>query len=74
MKHQLHGERIIPLKNVAGLSVIIGRPRPSYLRVWRWKKYGIDGIRLESFREGRQVFTSIEAVERFLERTNGGGQ
>ena len=49
--------------------------RPTYLRVWRWAKHGvtIDGktIKLEKRREGRQILTSIEAVERFIAQTNG---
>lgn len=63
------GERVIPLKAVMRLPFL--KTRPTYLRVWRWRKYGIRGIKLESRREGRMILTSIEAVERFIARTNG---
>lgn len=60
-------ERVIQLKNVSALPVFA--MRPSYRKVWQWTKYGVKGKRLEKRREGRLVFTSVEAVLRFLEAT-----
>lgn len=65
MPRMFDGERVIPLKRVCTLDLFAYRPE--YLKVWRWTKYGIRGIKLEKQRQGRQIFTSVEAVERFLE-------
>lgn len=67
MPRMFAGERVIPLKNVCALPHFAYRP--AYLKVWRWTKYGIRGIKLERQRQGRQILTSVEAVERFLEAT-----
>ena len=60
-------ERVIQLKNVSALPCFA--IRPSYRKVWQWTKFGVKGVRLKMRREGRLVFTSVEAVERFLEAT-----
>ena len=43
--------------------------RPHIATVWRWRTHGIGGTRLESFTVGGRVFTSKEAITRFIERT-----
>lgn len=67
------GERVVQLKYVPGITDENGKSpfavRPSYKKVWEWTKYGVKGVRLVKRREGRLVFTSVEAVERFLEAT-----
>lgn len=42
-----------------------GRPHAS--TVWRWCRAGLNGVRLEYVRFGRRIFTSAEALERFVE-------
>ncbi len=49
--------------------------RPSYNTLKRWVSIGVYSrrgvhVRLESFREGGRVYTSVEATERFRERLN----
>jgi hypothetical protein len=36
--------------------------------VWQWSKKGVDGIMLETVKIGRRLFTSKEAIARFLDR------
>lgn len=67
MTPSFKGEQRILLKNVGCLDLF--HTKPNYRRVWQWTKYGVDGIRLESRREGRRRITSVEAVQRFLEAT-----
>lgn len=64
---RLKREKVIPLKAVMSLPVFIARP--TYRQVKRWRKYGISGRLLETFRQGRYCFTTVEAVERFLVST-----
>lgn len=63
----LRGETIILLKNVPSLPLFL--ERPSYRSVKRWRVKGLRGVKLETRREGGRVFTSVEAVSRFLEAT-----
>lgn len=44
--------------------------RPNVSTVWRWHKKGIKGIHLETIKIGGTIYTSDEAIERFLERIN----
>jgi hypothetical protein len=49
--------------------------KPSYNTLKAWVKKGVYSrrgvhVRLESFREGGRVYTSIEATQRFRERLN----
>lgn len=46
------------------------RTRPNVSTVWRWHKKGIKGIHLETIKIGGTIYTSDEALERFLERIN----
>ena len=36
---------------------------------WRWVLNGVRGVRLETFSVGVKRFTTIESLERFIERT-----
>ena len=36
---------------------------------WRWSLKGVRDIRLETFSIGAKRFTTVEAIERFVERT-----
>lgn len=46
-----------------------GRPHSS--TVWRYARFGHNGVKLETIRAGGKVFTSREAVTRFLAASNG---
>ena len=44
--------------------------RPAVSTLWRWMLRGVAGIRLESVKVGGlKRYTSIEAIQRFIERT-----
>lgn len=43
------------------------RCRPDKATMHRWIHRGVDGIRLEAVRLGRQWFTSRQAITRFVE-------
>lgn len=54
-------ENLIELRQAAALF-----PRhPAITTVWRWCRKGVNGVRLEYFKAGRRIVTSVEAVERF---------
>jgi hypothetical protein len=36
--------------------------------LWRWSKYGVKGVKLETTRVGRTHVTSREALQRFCDR------
>ena len=59
-------ETIIPLSAV--MASFSNRPHSS--TVWRWTIRGVAGVKLETVRIGHAVFTSEEAVTRFLQRIN----
>lgn len=67
MIDRLRDEQTISLKEAAGLSVFVRRP--TYKKLWKWKRYGLRGVKLECFKEGRDLYTSVEAILRFLEKT-----
>jgi hypothetical protein len=39
--------------------------------LYRWAKYGVRGIRLETIRVGGTLCTSLEALQRFCDRLTG---
>lgn len=43
--------------------------RPNLCTIWRWTNRGVAGVRLEIVRVGERIFTSRQAVARFLEAT-----
>lgn len=45
--------------------------RPSLTTLRRWGRDGVRGVKLETAKVGWRVFTSREAVSRFLSRLNG---
>jgi hypothetical protein len=45
--------------------------RPHFATVWRWSNRGIRGHKLETYLIGNQRLTSVEAIHRFLEATQG---
>jgi hypothetical protein len=42
---------------------------PNIATLWRWRRRGIEGVRLETYRIGQKRFTTKEAIARFVERT-----
>lgn len=60
-------EKLIDLTEAA--TLLPGRPHVATL--WRWRHAGVRGHRLESISIGGRVYTSREAIARFIARTNG---
>ncbi len=67
------GETTIPLKAVCSLEDTFFE-KPSHDKVLWWVHKGVRGNRLESHAEGGNIYTSIEAVHRFIERGNRRGE
>jgi hypothetical protein len=44
--------------------------RPDASTIWRWTRRGVNNVKLETVRIGHSVFTSEQAVTRFLARIN----
>ena len=59
-------EKVISLNEaVDHISKISGRKRNRHV-VLRWINKGVGGTRLETIRIGRQIYTSEEAINRFV--------
>lgn len=58
-------EDLVPL---TALAIAVG---VSHVSVWRWAKFGVKGHRLESVRRGGRVFSTREALDRFIAELNG---
>ena len=59
-------EEIIPLKEVADYCATTFKHRPHYGVVYRWVRKGCYGVKLETIRLGSKIFTSKQAVSRFV--------
>jgi len=61
------GEALIKLEdarqNVPGIT-------PAYSTVYRWTTVGVNGVRLEKQRVGKNIYTSFEALDRFFAKQN----
>jgi len=65
----LVSEEVLALS--AASREIPGRPHPSTLFRWATGE-GCNGVKLEVIRVGRRLFTSREAIQRFLAACNAG--
>lgn len=63
-------EELLPLRSVPGRFPGLGRNgKPIHdATVYRWAVAGCRGVRLETVQVGGSKATSIEAIERFVER------
>jgi hypothetical protein len=62
-------EKLIPL--FAAGNALPMPTKPSRPTLWRWKTRGVRGRVLETIRVGGRIYTSIEALERFLVHAGG---
>jgi hypothetical protein len=68
-------EKLIRLEDVADYLPSSRRgKRLGRAVVFRWALHGVRGTVLETMKVGGARFTSIEAVQRFVERQNEGGE
>ena len=63
MQISLSDERLLTFDEAAEL--LPPARRPSHATWWRWWKFGLDGIRLETLVVGRSRFTTAAAIQRF---------
>jgi hypothetical protein len=66
-------ERKILIKQVCSLPDTFIEP-PTHSKVLWWVNHGVRGNKLESHAEGGLIYTSVEAVHRFIERGNRRGE
>ena len=52
--------------SISELAQMLGVTTPT---VWRWRKFGVRGVRLETFMLGGRRYTTRESHRRFVERT-----
>lgn len=63
-------ERLIPLGDVPDRLPLSSRGKKVHrTAVHRWTEHGLRGVRLEYLQVGRRRCTSVEALQRFLERS-----
>ncbi len=67
MAIDINSETLIPLSEAP--AEIPGRP--SLCTLWRWRLKGVKGRKLESLALGGKIFTSREAIKRFVQHQGG---
>ena len=65
---KLLSEELVPLSEAA--FMLPHKARVNRATIYRWTLNGVGGVKLESVRVGSAIFTTKEAVTRFLARTN----
>jgi hypothetical protein len=60
----LEGEQLFPISEARNLVPLSQKPHPATVRRWAW---GLQGRRLESVKIGGRVYTSKEALLRFID-------
>jgi hypothetical protein len=63
MTINIYDEQLVPMTHAAKLLPC----RPHVSTLWRWRKIGVKGIRLETIAIGGTRFTSREALQRFAD-------
>src|SRR5947209_6619337 len=64
---RLRSEQQVLLKKAGPYFRAAGGNEPSEFTLRRWALHGIrGGIRLETYRSGRNLVTSVEAINRFI--------
>jgi Protein of unknown function (DUF1580) len=66
-----NSERLVPIKEVPSLLSIDSKP-PCYETIRQWACHGVRGVELEIVWIGHRMYTSKQAVDRFLEATRPG--
>jgi hypothetical protein len=57
-------DRLIPISEIAKENPLLGYV--SNVTWWRWATKGVHGVRLETLRLGRALFTTDDAIARFI--------
>lgn len=68
MSINIQNETLLTLSDAALRIPEVGGRRPHPSSLWRWARFGINGVRLEYLRVGQRICTSVEAINRFMQR------
>ncbi len=60
------GENLVSLKQAAGFFPRSDHRNVHYATLYRWALTGVRGVKLETVKVGGLLFTSREAIERFM--------
>ena len=60
------GEELLSLTEATKVMPKVNGKRPAVSTLWRWCRRGLNGVRLEYLRIGRNIVTSREALDRFF--------
>jgi hypothetical protein len=66
MPIDIHQEQLVTLCEAAKLLPMLNSKRISANAIWRWCRKGVSGIHLEHVRIGGRIFTSPDALNRFV--------
>ena len=66
MPIDIHQEQLVTLCEAAKLLPLLNAKRISANAIWRWCRKGVSGIHLEHVRIGGRIFTSPDALNRFV--------
>jgi hypothetical protein len=71
--YSLQGANMVCLQQETALTLEEARKRcptrPNLSTIWRWTLQGVRGVKLESFVFAGRRLTTVEALQRFQERT-----
>lgn len=67
MAIQIDSEAVVSLTEATKIIPPRNGRRVAISTLWRWCRKGINGVRLEYIRMGRNIVTSHEAIARFFE-------
>lgn len=68
MPIDIRNEELCTLGQASSLLPSINGRRVSANAIWRWCRKGVSGIHLEHVRIGGRIFTSSDALNRFVNR------
>ncbi|MCE5280301.1 MAG: DUF1580 domain-containing protein [Planctomycetaceae bacterium] len=66
MTIDIQQEKLITLRQAVDALPPIDGKRPRVNTIWRWCRIGIHGVRLEYIKVGRNIVTSLAAMNRFF--------
>jgi hypothetical protein len=66
MPIDIQKENVISLAEAARTLPRVHGKRPAISTLWRWCRKGLNGVQLEYVRVGRNIGTTIEALNRFF--------
>lgn len=59
-------EKLLTMTEAAAICPPVQRKKRHHATVWRWQKFGLDGVKLEHVRVGRNVCTTEGALNAFF--------